>query len=453
MKQNPPSNFLDSASNYWSSKFKFSRSSANTTPELPYPPTNQIAFIPQTCNTSPAPPYYPQNQPIFSSNLVSQPMNSFPPPNHNYYVPNNNFGPGTGRFQNLTQVGGVYPNPPMKQIAIPNNRVSNGVEFNSNYYQNYYPYNQNDHGFGAILNKANNFWRPSPTFSQNPNHMVPHPQQQQYNFYQGFYSDPLSREFSSSNKDSEHISMENNFLNRTYEEGRDPLALKATPNKKIKKKNYKRKNRSESRKNEEKNQNTGDSVSIAKKMLAIANNWQEVCKKIPPNLQVSFKERMKRYLKKRILPDLQLKNKLQKFVPMKEQNQDPFINNFTLEDRQGEFLTKENENNDSKFDEFFGQDLEKLLQKNEEKGEPAGGFDWQSFKNRELESPTLSKMIRPDALSINFNNFDKEVATLNDFEEKMFLNENNMNRAENSCNLNLEDFMANENKDNFGFKE
>lgn len=445
MKENNSSNFLNSASNFWSSKFSFKGSQKEQQPKQ----TNNSLPIQQNTAIFPTQPYnnqptiYVQNPQFFPNTMINQPISPIPQTG-NYYIPSNNISQHSiGRFQNLPQSAPIFQVP---QNHVPIYPISNPDPQNP-YYQNMYsvPTKPQETGFGAILNKANSFWRP-----QYPQPQIiprPHP----YNVYsQGFYSDPLSREFSSSNKDSEHISMENNFLNRTYEEKNQ---IRETPVKKIKKKTYKRKNRSESRKNDAINH--VDSVSIAKKMLAIANNWNEVCKKIPANMQQSFKDRMKKYLKKRILPELQLKNRLEKFGANINENN----NNNNLNFNEELNFSRENpESSESKLDEIFGQDFEKYWQKNEppEKNDSTG-LVWQQnykFQNYDLESPTLSKILRPDALSVNFQESLKDKEGVNDFGENLLVMNEEPPFGSNENDLNFVDMIINDNPSkNLSFEE
>lgn len=463
MNPNQNQNFLNSASNYWASKLKCIQKSS---PKTDLPNTNSLSQYPAS---------FPQRNVYQKTQITPGQINQMTPQsqmNYNYYIPsiptNQNFQQLGNRFQNLANSGQMY-NPPMKMTPNP-------IIENQNNYPAYYPYpNLNENVFGTVLNKANNFWHPNsnPQFSQ---------RQQPYYYSPRFHSDPISREFSSSNKESEQFSLEiSPFLKTHQEETPGKTSNFQQIHKTIKKKkSYKKKNKSES-KNCNNQKKSNDSVAIAKKLLAIANNWQEVCKKIPSNLQNTFKEKMKRYLKKRILPDLLLKNKLQKFVQMKDSSLDTdpqALNENANEENQNNSndIRKDSFDSDLKFDQIFGKDLEKLLFKNEGNSllqKEAAELDWQNPSNQaydqqfELESPTLSKILRPDALSFNFNIKEKD-GFIDDYEQKSLFSENRLERNnnyglnkkfdennlfyeesihKNGTELNLADFMVNEKKE------
>ena len=417
MEQNPNPNFLNSASNYWSSKFKFIQKPVAAQQEIVNSVVQNLPVRTQIMS--------PINQPFYYQNVYTKPQ--IIPQTMNqpqYFVQNNaTYPPSIGMFQNLvpntaTGVPQIYNNNQTKLMP--------SVETQNNYYQpaspNFFPYaNQNENMFGAVLNKAGNFWYGTAPYSQNQILQRP-----QYYYSQGFHSNPISREFSSSNNESDPFSLEGGSVNKG-------IADISKIQKKIKK-NYKRKTKTNSKKNY--TNKTNDAVSIAKKLLAIANNWQEVCKKIPENLQLTFKEKMKRYLKRRILPDLQLKNKLQR-AEMREPSSELEIGTNEMED----------EFKEVKFDEIFGKDLEKLFKKNEEnstaKDSMRRGWQPPAF-NQNFESPTLSKILKQDALSINFEIKEKE-GFINENEEKNLYFETNIERNEEE--INLVDMMINEKKE------
>ena len=422
MEQNPNPNFLNSATNYWSSKFKFIQKSVANQQEIINPVSQNLPVITQIMP--------PNNQQFYYQNVYSKPQlvpQTMNPPQ--YFVQNNaTYPPSIGIFQNLAP--NTVPTHPQMYNNNQTKMMHNITETQNNYYQppspNIYPYaNQNENMFGAILNKAGNFWYGNAQYPQSQIMQRP-----QFYYSQGFHSDPISREFSSSNKESDPFSLEGGSVNKGIT---DTTKIQ----KKIKK-NYKRKTKTTSKKNN--NNKTNDTVSIAKKLLAIANNWQEVCKKIPENLQLTFKEKMKRYLKRRILPDLQLKNKLQR-AEMQEPSSELEIGTNEMED----------EFKQVKFDEIFGKDLEKLLKKNEENStlkENSIGRGWQppAFnQNFELESPTLSKILRQDALSMNFEIKEKDCFINQNDEKNLLYFETNM--ARNEEEINLVDLMINEKKE------
>ena len=157
---------------------------------------------------------------------------------------------------------------------------------------------------------------------------------------------------------------------------------------------------------------------------------------------------MKRYLKRKILPDLELKNKLQRFI-----NKEPSLETEPNQQNEENNMEENKEKNEmAKFDEIFGKDLDKILERHQEDGtnntEPKGGLNgmgWPprgAFNNQfELESPTLSKILKQDGLSINYEFKEKEFA--NEYEMKSVFFEKNENRQDDEL---LMDSMINENK-------
>jgi len=171
-------------------------------------------------------------------------------------------------------------------------------------------------------------------------------------------------------------------------------------------------------------------------------------------MQTIFKEKMKRYLKKKILPDLQLKNKLQKFIhhkdPSLENEINPHENENISTNNNFDEVKGKNENTElHKFDEIFGKDLEKLLQRNEANPnlkEEFVGLDWQTNGELnhqfELESPTLSKILKQDVLSINYEFKEKEFGNENEMKNIFFEKNDQIHEDE----MNLIDSMINENE-------
>ena len=431
MKPNPNPNFLDSATNYWASKLKFMQK-APATPEMSTPP------IPQT-----NPPFISTANSGFYSPIVYSPnpmmpqvIAPMPQPQQPFYIQNQQNYVPMGRFQNLAPQP-MYPNN-VKLVPSRTDAMGNFYPPSQNFY--YQNQNQNENLFGAVLKKANNFWQCSPQSTQS--HAIQRPQF----FYppQGYHSDPISRDFTNSNRESELFSWETSFSKGNFGEEKKP---EVQVQKKIKKKNYHKKKGKGKGVAAIKRPN--DSVSIAKKLLAIANNWQEVCKKIPENMQNTFKEKMKRYLKRKILPDLELKNKLQRFI-----NKEPSLETEPNQQNEENNMEENKEKNEmAKFDEIFGKDLDKILERHQEDGtnntEPKGGLNgmgWPprgAFNNQfELESPTLSKILKQDGLSINYEFKEKEFA--NEYEMKSVFFEKNENRQDDEL---LVDSMINENKD------
>ena len=433
MKPNLNPNFLDSATNYWASKLKFMQKS-NENPEPQLPPSNNTYLAPPSNPSFYSPNVYSQNQ------VLPQMMSQIPYGQANFYVPNNGNYTPIGRFQNLV---------PSQIYANNVKMMPSAMEGQNNFYppspQYFYPYqNHNENVFGSVLKKANSFWQCSPQSTQS--HFIQRPQ-----FFcpQGFHSDPLSREITSSNKESEFFSWEASF---NKDEDTNNKMTQPLVQKKIKKKNYRKNKKGKNQGSS--NTKSGDSVSIAKKLLAIAKNWQEVCQKIPLNMQTIFKEKMKRYLKKKILPDLQLKNKLQKFIhhkdPSLENEINPHENENISTNNNFDEVKGKNENTElHKFDEIFGKDLEKLLQRNEANPnlkEEFVGLDWQTNGELnhqfELESPTLSKILKQDVLSINYEFKEKEFGNENEMKNIFFEKNDQIHEDE----MNLIDSMINENE-------
>lgn len=371
MKKNQNPNFLDSASSYWSSKFCSSApKQVRSSPEpLPIAPSlSQPLYSPSVMNpqfyTQPA--IYPQSLQAFPSNGA-------------YFLPSPAYA-HVSPFQNLVSPGLM---PGGMNILSPQEFQPRFGQPQPGYFV---PTRAPQEGlFGTVLQKASNFWRCSPANSIS----VTDPRT--------LRSDPMSN--AASNRSSELLSWE-----RREEL---PAATQIGPKKRIRKDRRKTKKQA--------NQASQDSVSVAKKLLAIASNWSEVCKKIPEGMQSSFKEKMKRYLRRKILPDLQLKNRLQRVIQGKPDFPIEIsdMNNFNLVDHEN---VSTNPNLDEphaepnadmlKFDEIFGRDMDHLLHvaedeeaKNEDPGPQNELPPWMT----ELESPTFSKLLRPDNLSVNFN--------------------------------------------------
>ena len=154
------------------------------------------------------------------------------------------------------------------------------------------------------------------------------------------------------------------------------------------------------------------------------------------------------------MPDLQLKNKLQKFIhhkdPSLENEINPHENENISTNNNFDEVKGKNENTElHKFDEIFGKDLEKLLQRNEANPnlkEEFVGLDWQTNGELnhqfELESPTLSKILKQDVLSINYEFKEKEFGNENEMKNIFFEKNDQIHEDE----MNLIDSMINENE-------
>lgn len=291
MSYNSNSNFLNSATNFWSNKLNYSSNSSNISPQIPI--STQIHQTNQSYSVSPI--QFPNSQnPI-----------SFPTSNSQNFKNNIPIRHAHNLQININQ----NQNP---QNSIPF-RPFNNLNPNENIYpqNNLFSFHDNmDSSLFNAINKANNYWQNWNGWQNQSNN-----NNNNFNLYnQNAVPQKIYSFENIITSIDEGISTEKSFQKL----GEKKIKPKRKYNKKIQKNS--KINKTQTHSISSKKSDRPDSVNIAKKLLAITKNWDEVCKKLPEETQIIFKEKMKKYLKRKILPDLQLKNKIQNLFEDQEHN-------------------------------------------------------------------------------------------------------------------------------------